>query len=207
MNIKIKEYVLKFFAIFINKNSKDSIKLNFTDNAERIDTGRIGQFVGLISLSIITYYTLYVILWGQHISMVIAALSSAMAAIPLALYRLKEFSGLAGTAFVRQKTLVPEDFLKESGFFKKNFTDEWGRIDTGRIGQFLGLGALTIIVSYIIYLYTYPFFNDGQIKTVNVETLALLVGDSAYPMLLYRLKTFTKIKLFRQILLEIFKRV
>jgi len=168
-------------------------KLNFTDLAGRVDTGRIGQFVGLLGLISVTYYTLYVVIAEVGTNMVMAIMASVASGLPILLYKLKEFSGMQGTSYVRPPLeREPKYFKRMRSFFKKNFTDEWGRVDTGRIGQMMGLIALTIIMIYVVYVYTYPLFHGGTHKEISTDNLILLTTDSGMPMILYRLKYMTK---------------
>jgi hypothetical protein len=72
--------------------------------------------------------------------------------------------------------------LRTSWFFKRNFLDVKGRIDVTRIGQFGGLIAISTLTWVAVV-----WFINGT-KGIQLEQLAILMGESAAPMLLYRVK-------------------
>ncbi len=81
--------------------------------------------------------------------------------------------------FVKNK--ISRFFLRIVWFLKRNFLDVKNRIDVTRIGQVFGLGFLAILTWVGVV-----WFIQGKYQ--QLEMLTVLMGESAAPMLLYRLK-------------------
>lgn len=69
-------------------------------------------------------------------------------------------------------------------FLEKNLIDKYGRLDTGRIGQFVGL-ALMVVAAW---------YSANQLiwgLPVDTGSLLAIAGPGGVLMTLYRLKAFT----------------
>lgn len=174
-----------------NKGIKRFLILNFTDRAGRIDTGRIGQLLGLFFMLCISSYTAAMVMSGTYMTVQTAVMASIVSAFPMLLYRLKEFGGPASAKYDYPPFEDPKIFKKTHNFLRKNFTDEYGRIDTGRIGQVIGLFYMVVLCIFVSYIYIlYPTFHSGEQATIQTDHLMLLGSDAGFPMLMYRLKQF-----------------
>src|SRR5262245_29739874 len=88
------------------KASKEYVIVNILDIKERLDTGRIGQIIGMVSLTAMSTWATWQLLIYQEEKGGLPAdrlkLFSIAAAFPLALAALKEFARTTGTS-VRPK--------------------------------------------------------------------------------------------------------
>lgn len=159
------------------------MKRNFLDKASRIDTGRIGQILGLLAMSVLTWVALVWFIQYKADKLALLTVLMGASGIPMILYRMKDFLGSAGTSF-DYKDLVDPKLLKKDGFFSRNFTDGRGRVDTGRIGQVQGMIVTGIALSIaIIRIVVY-----GQ--SVDATHLEIVCGSSGFAMVMYRIKDF-----------------
>lgn len=163
------------------------MKRNFLDKASRIDTGRIGQVVGLLAMSILTWVALVWFVQNKADKLAMIAVMMGASGVPMILYRVKDFLGSSGTAFDYTKMLPPEA-LKKQGFFSRNFTDGKGRVDTGRIGQVQGMIVTAIAVGVAIYRIT---ILGTPVDTTHLE---IVCGSSGFAMVMYRIKDFVQKK-------------
>jgi hypothetical protein len=162
-------------------------KRNFLDKAYRIDTGRIGQVVGLLAMTILTWVSLVWFIQGKADKLALIAVLMGASGIPMILYRVKDFLGSAGTGFDVERPVSAER-IKKIGFFGKNFTDGRGRLDTGRIGQVQGMIVTTIALGVAVYRITVL----GQ--AVDTTHLEIVCGSSGFAMVMYRIKDFVQSK-------------
>jgi hypothetical protein len=165
---------------------------NFTDKSGRVDTGRIGQVVGLFLLMTVTYFMIYVIIFDNiPVNLKVASYLSGAGGLTMMMYRAKEFAGTAGSCFERREYTRVREFKNLGSFIKRNFTvGRHGRLNTGRIGQFLGLIALTTITCYAIWVMMFqPLLGLDQ-SELDPDKMALVMGEGGLPMLLYRAKEF-----------------
>ena len=164
----------------------------FIDLAGRVDTSRVGQFFGLIGLVTISVWAAYHITF-YNVENPISSdksrmiLLSIMTNLPLLLYRIKGFAGTAGSYF----ELFEKDERDQINFFKsesnslwRNMIDQYGRVDTGRLGNIFGL----VNMIYLTAIGTYGLLWN---KPLDIELLGIVAVDSGVPMLLYRLKEFS----------------
>lgn len=161
------------------------VKRNILDKAGRLDTGRIGQFIGLISISILTWVALVWYLQGKSDRLATLAVLMGSSGIPMILYRVKDFIGSNTTGFDYPDNPNPED-VKKCGFLGRNFTDGKGRLDTGRIGQVQGVVVAAIALTYTMYKVIFC----GE--PVDITHLEIVCGASGFSMVLYRLKDFAQ---------------
>jgi len=166
---------------------KNWIQLNFTDKVNRLDTGRVGQFVGLLSLLILTAVGITWFISRDYTGLENLMVLSGGAGIPMLFYRMKGFLGTDGNSYDR-KDKVDSSYYSNKNWGVRNFTDEYGRFNTGRIGQVLGIVSMLILL--IVSMYRIIFLGE----VIKSEYIAYLGGESAFPMLLYRLKEFAKAK-------------
>lgn len=66
-------------------------------------------------------------------------------------------------------------------FLVRNFTDIHGRVDTGRIGQFIGIALMYVSADYAV-----DCMLSG--KELNVKVLTSIAGPGGILMTMYRLK-------------------
>jgi hypothetical protein len=155
---------------------------NILDIKGRIDTGRIGQFIGMFSLTLMSTWATWQLLFYQEakgpISQDRLKLFSMIAAFPLALASMKDFWQAGGTAVKPHFVMPSTGFL---GFLAKNLLDQYGRINIERIGHIFGLVNLALITVYVQCALYFDFKIDVELATV-------LSADSGFPMLLYRVK-------------------
>lgn len=85
--------------------------------------------------------------------------------------------------FLKDKALKIWGFVARN--FKKNLLDQKGRIDTGRIGQILGLVLMVLLVQYIM---THALKNT--LENIDMNKILAIGGPSGLLMTLYRLKDF-----------------
>jgi hypothetical protein len=159
-------------------------KRNFLDRAHRIDTGRIGQIVGLITMSILTWVSLVWFVQNKVDKLAMIAVLMGASGVPMVLYRIKDFLGTAGSGFEYDQVASAKKISKLRSFFSKNFTDGKGRVDTGRIGQIQGMIVTTIALGVAVYRIT--VLNQA----VDTTHLEIVCGSSGFAMVMYRIKDF-----------------
>lgn len=155
---------------------------NILDMKGRLDTGRIGQFIGMVSLTGMSTWATWQLLVYKEAKGGMdpdrLKLFSIVAAFPLALASMKDFARASGTV-VPAKTRLPDTGLW--GFVKRNLLDEFGRINIERIGHIFGMVNLAVIAIYL----QYALYRNLPVDLALATTLS---ADSGFPMLLYRVK-------------------
>jgi len=73
---------------------------------------------------------------------------------------------------------------KWRSFYNNNFIDKYGRLDTGRIGQFVGIFLMIIAAKYAVSCLLTGIPIDGDL-------LIKIAGPGGILMTLYRMKGFT----------------
>lgn len=156
--------------------------VNILDLKGRLDTGRIGQIIGMVSLTAMSTWATWKLLVYKEavggLSPERLKLFSIVAAFPLALASMKDFFQSGGTSYKPKTRLSEKGFW---GFIKNNLLDEYGRMNVERIGQMFGLVNLAIIT---FYLQAALYLNFK----IDVELASVLAADSSFPMLLYRVR-------------------
>ena len=164
------------------------LSLNFTDKAGRINTTRIGQWVGVFAQLIITYYSLWLIIWAAEDNLERIVMLSIISAIPMILYSLKSYAGKEGNQYERKdKYYSIRKMNKIKSFFSRNFLDGYARISTRRIGQMSGMIAMVIFTIWALIMVI--FGNESQLKLLSeMNKLKLFTANALTPMILYQLK-------------------
>jgi hypothetical protein len=155
---------------------------NILDMKGRLDTGRIGQFIGMVSLTGMSTWATWQLLVYKEAKGGMdpdrLKLFSIVAAFPLALASMKDFARASGTAVPANTRLPDTGFW---GFIKRNLLDDYGRINIERIGHIFGMVNLAVIAVYL----QYALYRNMSVDLALATTLS---ADSGFPMLLYRVK-------------------
>ena len=170
------------------QNIKYFFGLNFTDLGGRINTTRIGQWIGLLSQIIITYYSLYLIIFHAKDNLERIVMLSIISAIPMILYSIKSYAGKEGNQYERKdKEYSLRKLSKMKSFLSKNFLDGYSRINTRRIGQLSGVLAMVIFTIWATYMVI--FGTPEQLALLGeMNKLKLFTANALTPMILYQLK-------------------
>lgn len=160
---------------------KRFLKINFIDNSGRLDTSRIGQVVGLIGISVVSWTALLRFIARDYEGVMNLAVLSALSIGPMALYRVKNYLGEYLYLSITEEEM-PEDRFRIRSFIKRNILDSRLRLNTGRIGQIQGIVILSVAMTIAVYRVVF------RSEKVPDEVLSLLLADSGAPMLLYQLK-------------------
>jgi hypothetical protein len=159
------------------------LKRNFLDTKGRIDVTRIGQFGGLIAISILTWVAVVWFINGtKGVQLEQLAILMGESAAPMLLYRVKEWVGNQGSSFEYPEVITGKYAKGFRKFLRDNLTDGRGRIDTGRIGNIQGVVAMSVVVFYSMYVLIVLQ------QPIDEKHLAIVGGGSSFPMVMYRLK-------------------
>lgn len=162
-------------------------KRNFLDIKGRLDVTRVGQFGGLIAISILTWVAIVWFVKGtKGVQLEQLAVLMGGSAAPMLLYRIKEWMGSQGSAFEYPELITGKYAKGLRKFLKDNLTDGRGRVDTGRIGNIQGSIAMTFVVFYSMYVLIVLQ------QPIDEKHLAIVGGGSSFPMLMYRLRDLFK---------------
>lgn len=162
------------------------MKRNFLDLNNRIDVTRLGQIFGLIALTILTWVSIVWFVKGKGVQLEQLAVLMGESAAPMLLYRVKEWLGKNGTTFEYPELITGKYAKGLRKFFRDNFTDGRGRMDTGRLGNIQGSIAMIFVVFYSMYVLIILQ------QPIDEKHLAIVGGGSSFPMLMYRLRDLFK---------------